>query len=462
MHTKTIHRLVLGLSVLCAGACVQLEAPLADELTEARAVPPNIVVILADDLGWGDVGLNGATMIDTPNIDKIGREGVRLTSFYAGSNVCTPSRAALLTGRYPIRFGMQHVIMPHSQDGLPHTEITIPEMLKESGYATGMVGKWHLGHSDEYWPTENGFDEFFGVAYSNDMQPFDLYHHKTIVETPADQTMLTDRYAAAASEFIAENASRPFFLYYAETFPHIPLFVPDHAEGQSEAGAYGDVVEHLDAGIGTMLEALEAAGVSDNTLIIVTSDNGPWFEGDAGQFRDRKGHAHEGSYRVPFLARWPESIRPGIESDAMAMNIDLLPTFAALAGAVLPDDRKIDGKDILPLLQGSEDTPHETLFFFNGNNIAAVRDERFRLVLTTYYKSFDVPFEQFGAALLFDLVRDPRERFSFVREHPETVARLKAAAANMRAEVADQVKAPINPFGPDDPNTPIGPQLHER
>ena len=446
--------------ILLSIACGQVSACASPEsLTAPSTETPNIIVIMADDLGWGDVGLNGATMINTPNIDRVGLEGVQLKSFYAGANVCTPSRAALLTGRYPIRSGMQHVIMPHSQDGLPQSEITIPELLRSAGYATGMVGKWHLGHQDEFWPTEHGFDEFFGVAYSNDMQPFDLYKHKTVVETPADQTALTGRYADAARDFIKKHAHEPFFLYYAETFPHIPLFVPENAAGRSEAGEYGDVVEHLDWGVGEILNALDEAGIAEKTLILITSDNGPWFEGDSGQFRDRKGGTHEGGYRVPFLARWPAAIPAGTISDAMSMNIDLLPTFAALARVDLPSDRVIDGKNILPLMQGSDETPHETLFFFNGNNVSAVRDERFRLVLTSYYKSFEVPFEQFGATLLFDLDRDPMERFSFIRENPETVAQLQATVEEMRAETAHLVKDPINPFGPDDPDTPIGPQL---
>lgn len=450
---------VLALGMVASACATQTTKP----VTVSFDAPPrpNIIVIMADDLGWGDVGLNGASLINTPHMDRIGLEGVRLTSFYAGANVCTPSRAALLTGRYPIRSGMQHVVMPHSQGGLPQSEITIAELLRDAGYTTGMVGKWHLGHSDEFWPTAHGFDEFLGVAYSNDMRPFDLYHHKTVVESPVDQTALTERYAEAAADFIKENADAPFFLYYAETFPHIPLFVPDRVEGQSEAGHYGDVVEHLDWGIGEILDALDEAGLAENTLIIVTSDNGPWFEGDPGQFRDRKGGTHEGSYRVPFLARWPEAIPRGVESDAMAMNIDLLPTLARLAGADVPSDRPIDGKNILPIMQGSEETPHDVLFFFNGNDIAAARDERFRLVLNAYYRTFNVPFEQFGGTLLFDLGRDPTERFSFVRENPDVVDRLLGAVNDMRAEVADKIVEPGNPFGPDDPNTPIGPQLHE-
>ncbi|MEE4539927.1 MAG: sulfatase [Erythrobacter sp.] len=421
--------------------------------------PPNVVVIMADDLGWGDIGANGADLIATPNIDRLAAQGIRLTSFYAGANVCTPSRAALLTGRYPIRSGMQHVVMPHSDFGLPASETTIAEMLKQAGYATGMVGKWHLGHRDEYWPTAHGFDEFFGVAYSNDMQPFDLYRHKTVVQSPAEQRELTDRYAAAATEFINRNKDQPFFLYYAETFPHLPLNVPERAAGASEAGLYGDVVEHLDEGIGRIMAALEVNGVADNTLVILTSDNGPWFEGDQGAFRGRKGGTHEGGYRVPFIARLPGRIAAASVSGEMAMNIDLLPTIAALTGAELPQDRIIDGRDMGGMLMHGEPTPHEVLFFFDGNDIAAVRDRRFRLVLSTFYRTFPVPFEQFGTALLFDLERDPEERFSYLRENPEARDSLMAQVTAMREEVEQMRKEPGSPFPPADPATPRGPVL---
>ena len=421
--------------------------------------PPNIIVILADDLGWGDIGANGARLIATPNIDRLAGEGIRLTSFYAGANVCTPSRAALLTGRYPIRSGMQDVVFPHSDFGLPPEEVTIAEMLKDAGYRTGMVGKWHLGHHDEFWPTAQGFDEFFGVPYSNDMQPFDLYRHKTVVQSPVDQRELTDHYAAAATDFIARHRDAPFFLYYAETFPHLPLAVPEDAAGQSEAGLYGDVVEHLDEGIGRIMAALEANGVADNTLVILTSDNGPWFEGDQGAFRGRKGGTHEGGFRVPFIARWPGRIAPGGVSGEMAMGIDLLPTIAALAGAQVPQDRAIDGRDIGKVLTQGAPSPHEVLFFFDGNDIAAVRDRRFRLVLSAFYRTFPVPFERFGTALLFDLERDPMERFSYLREHPEARDRLMTHVAAMRDEVKSLRKEPASPFPPDDPTIPKGPVL---
>lgn len=431
----------------------------AAQAKETEQRPLNIVVILADDMGWGDIGANGATMIKTPNIDRLAAEGIRLTSFYAGANVCTPSRAALLTGRYPIRSGMQHVVMPDSDYGLPQSELTIAEMLKDAGYATGMIGKWHLGHRDEHWPTAHGFEEFLGVAYSNDMQPFDLYHHKTVVQSPAEQRELTDRYAAAATDFISRHRSEPFFLYYAETFPHLPLTVPEDATGSSQAGLYGDVVEHLDEGIGRILAALDANGLADNTLVILTSDNGPWFEGDAGALRGRKGGTHEGGFRVPFIARLPGMIVPGQVSKEMAMNIDILPTVAALAGLDLPGDRKIDGKNISGVLARGETSPHDVLFFFDGNEVAAVRDSRYRLVLSTFYRSFPVAFERFGAPMLFDLDRDPQERFSYMREQPDVAARLLARVKAMREEVAPLHKEVSNPFAPKDPSKPVGPVL---
>ncbi|MGB3624651.1 MAG: sulfatase [Henriciella sp.] len=435
------------------------EVPTDAASPAANEARPNIIVILADDMGWGDIGLNGSALTRTPNIDRIGEEGVRLTQFYAGSNVCTPSRAALLTGRYPIRSGMQHVIFPHSADGLPPEEVTIAEVLKSAGYATGMVGKWHLGHRDEFWPTNQGFDEFYGVPYSNDMQPFDLYSHKTVVQSPADQKQLTDNYTKAATDFISTHADEPFFLYVAQTFPHVPLFVPDDRAGVSEAGLYGDVVEHLDDGIGAILARLDEEGIADNTLIIVTSDNGPWFEGDPGHHRGRKGGTHEGGYRVPFLARWPGAIEAGSQSGAMTMNIDILPTLAALAGAAVPGDRPIDGRDIFPVMTGSEQSPHDVLFFYNGNDIAAARNQRFRLVLNTYYKGFYVPFEQYAAELLFDLEKDPEERFSYVREYPGVVEDLMAKVTEMRGETAGMEKPPINPAPPKDANVPKGPVL---
>mgnify|MGYP003624580492 FL=1 len=455
----TNSRILLLASLLALGACSSTAAAEEADIVTAAGDTPNIVIILADDLGWGDISLNGSDLIKTPNIDRIGREGVQLMTFYAGANVCTPSRAALLTGRYPVRSGMQHVVYPQSTDGLPASEITIAELVKTRGYATKMVGKWHLGHHDEFWPTNQGFDEFYGVPYSNDMGPFDLYEGKAIVQSPADQKSLSRMYSNSAEDFIAANADRPFLLYVAENAPHAPLFVPDDVAGQSAAGLYGDVVEELDRGIGKILDALDEAGIADNTLVIFTSDNGPWFEGDTGGFRDRKGGTYEGSYRVPMLARWPGTIPAGSVSHEMAMSIDFLPTIAAVSGAALPTDREIDGRDLSELLRGKPVTIHDELFFFNGNDIVAIRNKRFKLMLNAYYRNFYVPFEKYGVRLLFDLVTDPTERFSFVREEPEVVDDLMSKVSDMRRVVEPMKKEAFNPFNPTEPSAPSGPQL---
>jgi uncharacterized sulfatase len=455
----TNSRILLLASLLALGACSSTAAAEEADIVAAAGDKPNIVVILADDLGWSDISLNGSDLIKTPNIDRIGREGIQLMTFYAGANVCTPSRAALLTGRYPVRSGMQHVVYPQSTDGLPASEVTIAELVKTRGYVTKMVGKWHLGHHDEFWPTNQGFDEFYGVPYSNDMGPFDLYEGKAIVQSPADQKSLSRMYSNSAEDFIAANADRPFLLYVAENAPHAPLFVPDDVAGQSAAGLYGDVVEELDRGIGRILDALDEAGIADNTLVIFTSDNGPWFEGDTGGFRDRKGGTYEGSYRVPMLARWPGTIPAGSVSHEMAMSIDFLPTIAAVSGAALPTDREIDGRDLSELLRGKPVTIHDELFFFNGDDIVAIRNKRFKLMLNAYYRNFYVPFEKYGVRLLFDLVTDPTERFSFVREEPEVVDDLMSKVSDMRKVVEPMKKEAFNPFNPTEPSAPSGPQL---
>jgi arylsulfatase A len=456
IHLRTI---VLT-SILSLFACSSVADVKDASLNAPASDHPNIIVILTDDLGWADISLNGNGLIKTPNIDRIGREGIQLTSFYAGSNVCTPSRAALLTGRYPVRTGMQHVVYPQSTDGLPESEITIAEIVKTRDYATKMIGKWHLGHYDAFWPTNQGFDSFYGVAYSNDMKPFDLYKDKDIIQSPADQKQLTRMYSAEAEEFIAAHADQPFLLYIAESAPHAPLLVPDEVAGRSEAGLYGDVVEELDRGVGQILDAVDRAGIADNTLIIFTSDNGPWFEGDTGEFRDRKGGTYEGSYRVPMLARWPGKISPGSVSDQMTMAIDLLPTIARISGAELPDDRVIDGRDLTGLLSGVAEPIHEFLYFFNGDDIVGVRNDRFKLVLNQYYRNFYVPLEVYGATMLFDLVTDPSERFSFMREQPGVAADLLAQVNQLREEIEPMKKDAYNPFKPSNPDAPIGPQLN--
>jgi uncharacterized sulfatase len=449
--------------LLLMTSCTVFSAPKsqvsADTSHPDAAQQPNIIVILTDDQGWGDIGLNGATLFKTPNIDQMGKQGVQLTQFYAASNVCTPSRAGLLTGRYAIRSGMQHVVFPHHDWGLPSQEITVAEMLSSAGYRTGMIGKWHLGHHKEYWPTEHGFDRFLGVAYSNDMKPFDLYDGTNVIEKGVNQKNITDRFTVAAQDFINDPSESPFFLYLAHVMPHLPLFVPDEVAGTSGGGLYGDVIERIDWSVGEILKTLKNKGIDRNTLVIFTSDNGPWFEGSAGPYRNRKGGTYDGSYRVPFVAQWPAKIKPGTKSNGMSMAIDLLPTFAALSAADIPTDRTIDGRNISSLLQGENKSPHEALLFMNGNDIAAVRTQRFKLVLNDYYREYYVPFEQFGASLLFDLEKDPKETVSYLREYPNEAQTLKTIVEKYRKEF-ESLSFPAPSARPDENSLPPGPMLN--
>ncbi|MDO9476678.1 MAG: sulfatase [Pseudohongiella sp.] len=397
---------------------------------QSQTNKPNIVVIMADDLGYGDLGIYGATLINTPHLDRMAAEGMRLDSFYASANTCTPSRGGLLTGRYPIRLDLvMDVARPTNNIGLSPDEITIGEALQAEGYRTAMIGKWHLGHQPERSPIHNGFDEFYGLLHSNDMHPLELYRGEQVIEDPVDQSTLTARYTAEAVRFIEANKDQPFFLYVPHTFPHAPLYVSDQFEGQSDAGLYGDVVEELDWSTGEILATLDRLGLDDNTLVIFTSDNGPWMEGSAGHLRDRKGVSWDGGSRVPFIARWPSVIPAGQSSDEPVMNIDLFPTLLALAGGDLPTDRVIDGKDIMPVLRDGAASPHEALFLFQNNRIAGVRSGQWKLVLESNYLSaitrFDHEDSQFGnEGLLFDLARDPSESFSYARENPDVMARL--------------------------------------
>lgn len=397
---------------------------------------PNIIVIMADDMGAADWRGGGSEFIATPHLDRMAADGVVLTDFHASANVCTPSRAGLLTGRYPVRAGLARgVIHPWSTSGLPGDEITIAEMLSQVGYATQLVGKWHLGSIPEAHPLEHGFDAFFGVPYSNDMSPFPLIEGRTVIEERANQSQLTRRYTEAATAFIGEQAEagRPFFIYLAHTMPHIPLFASEAFHGRSAAGRYGDTIEELDWSVGQIRAALEDAGEAEDTLVIFTSDNGPWFEGSSGR-RGRKGGTYDGAYRVPFVAAG-YGAGAGVTSDAMATNLDLLPTIAVLTGAPAPQDRVIDGQDISALLQGSQISPHEALAFFEDDRIAAVRTERWRYVVRAYYKTFLVPFEQFDASLLFDLETHSDELFDMSADHPDTVAEMNRRLATLRAEL---------------------------
>ena len=416
---------------------------------------PNIVVIYADDLGYGDLGCYGHPAIRTPNLDRMAAEGMRFTEFYSAAEVCTPSRAALLTGRYPIRSGMSHdrfrVLRRNSKGGLPKEEFTIAEMLRAQGYRTGMVGKWHLGHLPEHLPPHHGFDSYLGLPFSNDMMPSPdapagrekfftenndhwrtpLIRGTNVLEAHPDQRLLTRRYTEEAIRFIRENRRKPFFLYIAHTFPHVPLFASNPFRGRSAAGLYGDVIEELDWSVGQVLYQLRKEGLAKETLVVFSSDNGPWLifdhhGGSAGPLRDGKGSTWEGGMRVPGIVWWPGRIRAGSVQREMAATLDLLPTFAKLSGSPLPQ-RTIDGVDITPLLFGTGRVERGAFFYYRGNTLHAARLGPWKAHFIThsgYGKDQPVLHDP---PLLFHLGEDPGERWDRAGEHPAVVARIREA-----------------------------------
>jgi arylsulfatase A-like enzyme len=397
---------------------------------------PNFIVILADDLGYGDLGCDGGKVIRTPNLDRMAAEGVRLTDFYASANVCTPSRAGLLTGQYAIRNGLAHeVLQPADTKGLPTDALTIPKALGED-YASALIGKWHLGHVAPHWPPMvYGFERFYGLPYSHDMKPLALYDNATapMTESKADFTKLTQRFFEQAAAFAEQNRERPFFVLLALTAPHIPLKPnPDDLTG-SPGGDYGEVVEEIDLNVGRLLEKLKALGLDDDTMVVFTSDNGPWFEGSSGPFRDRKGgSAWDGGFRVPFIARQPGTLPAGTESSELASNLDLLPTLRAMAGLPPVQDRELDGRDISGVLKDGAASPHEEIVLFNNNQVAAIRTRRWKYVARSYYRVYDVPLDRYP--LLFDMQVDPGENYSMARNFPGDAADMRARLERARAK----------------------------
>ena len=420
--------------VLAGAAALALFGEVAKAQTRR---PPNVVVILADDLGYGDLGVQGSRLIKTPNLDRLARQGVRMTDFYASANICTPSRAGLQTGRYPIRTGLAYdVIRQSDTNGLPLSETTIAEALKPV-YATALIGKWHLGHVAPYWPpTRHGYDQFFGLPYSHDMTPLNLYSSGpgvAFTKEDVDLPRLTERFFERGLKFIGDHrAGQPFFLLLALSAPHLPLNPNrDHA-GHSQAAAYGDVVEEIDAQTGRLMARLKALGLEKDTVVIVTSDNGPWFEGSTGGLRDRKGGAGwDGGYRVPFIAWGPGRIPAGRVSREIAMNIDLLPTIVALAGRPLPGT-EIDGRDLTGVLTHGAKSPHDELFLFNNEKVAAVRTDRWKFVARSYYRGGEYPLGS-RSDLLFDVRADPAESYNLASLHPDVVADMKARVARAQA-----------------------------
>src|SRR5690242_5932685 len=326
-------------------------AALGSRLLGAPAQTPNIVLILCDDLGYGDLGCYGSKL-RTSNLDRLAAEGVRFTNMCSADPVCSPSRAALLTGRYPTRVGVPRVLFPQDKDGLNLNELTLANILKARGYRTACVGKWHLGRPVEYLPTSRGFDQYFGIPYSNDMMPRVLMKDTQVIENPANLDNLTARYTQTATQFIRASNASPFFLYMPHTFPHIPLAASARFRGKSPQGLYGDVIEEIDWSVGEVLKTLRETGVERDTLVMLSSDNGPWYQGSPGRLRGRKGSTYEGGVREPFLARWPGRIPRGKTTRALASLMDVFPTVTKLAGGKLPA-APLDGVDMWPLLTGS-------------------------------------------------------------------------------------------------------------
>lgn len=413
--------------------------------------PPNVIIIFMDDMGYGDLSSAGHPTIRTPNIDRLSNEGLKWTNFYTASSVCSPSRGALLTGRYPIRIGLggenRRVFFPDSKGGLPDSEVTIAEMLKEKGYQTGVVGKWHLGHLPQFLPAKQGFDYYYGIPYSNDMnyvkletnspnQPdtnayqVPLMENEKVIERPADQNTITKRYTEKAIDFILENKNKPFFLYMAHSMVHIPLFASSDFKNSSDRGLFGDVMNEIDWSVGRIIETLEKLNIDKNTLIVFTSDNGPWLvmrenSGSAGLLKAGKGTTWEGGMRVPGIFYMPGKIKPGITNE-LGSTLDLMPTIAALTSSKLPTDRVLDGYDLGPVLFNNEPGLRDHFIYYRKREIYAIRKGAHKAHYITedcYLK--DNQRIEHQKPLLFNLNYDPGEHYDHAEDYPQILKELK-------------------------------------
>lgn len=457
-----IHRLSSLLVLICLviGSSARADGPAPQK--------PNIILILTDDQGYSDLSCYGSTRIKTPRVDRMAAEGIRFTDFYAAASVCTPSRAALLTGCYPPRVGMgefpllpngkpwqTRVLFRNAPYGLNPSEMTIAKLLKGAGYATACIGKWHLGDQKPFLPTSHGFDQYFGLLYTPDMPPLDYVRGEKIVEEKIDLSMTAQRYTDEALKFMREHKDQPFFLYFSHTYPHVPLAASKQFRGTSARGLYGDACEEIDSTVGRVLDELKELKLDERTLVIYTSDNGPWLAkgedgGSAFPFRGGKGSSYEGGFREPCIMRFPGVIPPGSVCHEMATQMDLLPTFARLAGATsaVPP---IDGKDItdLMLAKTGAKTPHESFFYYIGNKLHAVRSGQWKLKVPTTlneefagYVKLENPETPIPRAL-FDLENDPAEQKNVLANHPDVVERLQPMIEAAREDLGDSKRKMI-------------------
>ncbi len=421
---------------------------------------PNIVLVVADDLGYGDLSVQGATSIKTPNIDQLAQQGVLFDNYYSPSPICSPSRAGMLSGRYPVRAHVPTVFLrteklsnrfvnqvmramntySYDMESIAHDEVLLPEVLKAAGYTTALLGKWHLGEREGDRPNDFGFDYFFGALYSNDMQPYAIYRNREIaIQAPADQSTLTGELTREALAFIDRNAAQPFFLYYASPFPHHPANASERFRGSSNAGIYGDAVQELDWSVGRIVADLQARGLDKNTLVLFTSDNGPWFQGSTGGLRGRKGNNLSGGQRVPFIAWMPERLRGGRTLDELASGLDIFPTVLELAGIAPPTDRVIDGRSLLPALEGSRDTSVDAEFVLLASKkpVGLVTADYAYLRATRSENSTYVMLSQ--GPFLFDARTDPAQSYDVTPLHPQAAAalakRLDAWEAALRSNL---------------------------
>lgn len=453
-----------GLISLAAGSCAAEVVQSGGE----RRRKPNFVIILTDDQGYQDVGCFGSPDIETPNLDRLAGGGMRFTSFYSAAPVCTPSRAALMTGCYPLRVGLPRVLHPYSFIGINAQEKTVAEYLRELGYATACVGKWHLGHHREFLPTRHGFDEYFGLPYSNDMLPdksrmppypeLPLIEGEEVIERNPDQSSLTTRYTERACDFIRRNKNRPFFLYLPHTMPHVPLYVSEKFRGKSRRGLYGDVIMEIDWSVGRIVATLEELGLERDTLVFFSSDNGPWLlqgahGGSALPLREGKGTTFDGGQRVPTIMSWPGTIPSGRTCGEVCAMFDLLPTLVGLAGGRTDSDRFIDGRDIAPLLTGAAGakSPHDAFYFYNAEELQAVRSGRWKFHLPHKYRSVEkAPDAKSGVRAvqkeigraLFDIEADPSEANDLVSAHSDIAERLEKMAVEFDAALRAGARPP--------------------